>query len=82
MFTVRVLGVAAGAVIAAALFTAAPATADPGMPPCGMLAPVCNMVPTMPDLDHDIDLSKQQPPGTGVDQENLPPPDVCAIACI
>ena len=52
------------------------------MPPCGMLAPVCNMVPTMPDLDHDIDLTKQQPPGAGVDQENLPPPDVCAVACI
>ncbi len=82
MSLVRTLAVAAGGVTAAALFAAAPATADPGMPPCGMLTPVCNMVPTMPELDHDIDLTKQQPPGTGVDQENLPPADVCAVACI
>ena len=82
MSLVRALALAAGGVTAAALFAAAPAAADPGMPPCGMLAAVCNMVPTMPELDHDIDLTKQQPPGAGVDQESLPPPDVCAVACI
>ena len=65
MSLVRALALAAGGVTAAALFAAAPAAADPGMPPCGMLAPVCNMVPTMPELDHDIDLTKQQPPGAG-----------------
>jgi hypothetical protein len=83
MSLVRSLALAAGGVTAAALLAAAPATADPGMPPCGgLLAQVCDMIPTMPELDHDIDLTKQQPPGTGVDQESLPPPDVCAIACI
>ncbi len=67
---------------AAALALAAPATADPGMPPCaGLLAAICNMVPTLPELDHDIDLTKNQPPAN-LDQERLPPAEVCTLGCV
>lgn len=80
MRSIAVLGVAAAA--AAALITAAPAGADPGMPPCGELSPVCGLLPTMPDLEQDIDLTRQYPQGTGLDQENQPPADVCALGCL
>lgn len=61
---------------------AAPAGADPGMPPCeGPMAFICSMVPTMPELDHDLDLTQQQP-GATVNNEELPPADVCALSCV
>jgi hypothetical protein len=41
------------------LYVAAPAGADPGFDPCrATFIPVCRLVPTMPDLDHDVDLSQ------------------------
>lgn len=79
---IRPLALIAGAVTVAALAYAAPAGADPGgMPNCGPLAIVCNMLPSMPDLDHDIDMTKSQPPAT-VDQENIAPSDVCFLGCV
>jgi hypothetical protein len=73
----------AAGVCAVALVLAPTAAADPGMPPCdGLLATVCGMVPIMPELDHDIDLTKQYPSGGGLDQEHIQPPDVCSLACI
>jgi hypothetical protein len=80
MSVIRMLALAAGSA-AVAMWLAAPALADPGMPPCGMLSPVCNLVPTMPELDHDIDLTIHQPPA-GTPSEYLPPADVCTVACI
>ncbi len=65
---------------AVAVVSAAPAAADPGMPNCGQLSFVCNMIPTMPDLDHDIDMTRGQPAMPPA--EDLPPADVCAVACI
>lgn len=79
MRSIAVLGVAA---TATALIMAAPAGADPAMPPCGELSPVCGLLPSMPDLDQDIDLTRQYPQGTGLDQENQPPADVCAMGCL
>ena len=80
MPVIRMLALAMGGT-AAVMWPAAPALADPGMPPCGMLSPICNLVPTMPELDHDIDLTVQQPP-VGAPSESLPPTDVCTVACI
>lgn len=74
-----------GAVVAvSALFHSSPAAADPnGPPPCeGPLAFVCGMVPMMPELEHDIDLTQQQPDGGAIDVEHLPPADVCTLGCV
>jgi hypothetical protein len=73
----------AAGVFAVAVVVAPAAGADPDAPPpCGMLSPVCGMVPMMPELDHDLDLTTQYPNGGGLDTEHLPPADVCAVACI
>ncbi|MBI3212878.1 MAG: fibronectin-binding protein [Mycobacterium sp.] len=80
----RIIGTAAIAIAGggiAALLLSAPAVADPGMPPCGgLLSQICNMVPMMPELDHDIDLTQNMPAAPNADE--LPPADVCAVACI
>lgn len=80
MFLTRMLALAASGTVVA-LLPVAPALADPGMPPCGALSPVCNLVPTMPELDHDVDLTIHQPP-VGAATEQLPPADVCTLSCI
>ena len=79
----RVIAVFALAGTGAALAFATPAQADPGgIPGCGgPLSIVCNMLPAMPDLDHDIDMTVNQPPAT-VDQEHMAPTDVCFLGCI
>jgi hypothetical protein len=76
------IALAVAGAAAAALFTAMPATADPGRPHCGQLAFVCDMLPSMPELDHDVDMTKLQPPGAGAEQQHLPPTDPCSIACV
>ena len=78
--SVRALMLLAGGVAAGALMLAAPASADPGQPDCGQLSPVCNLLPTMPELDHDLDLTTGQP--AVINQEQLPPVDLCAAGCI
>lgn len=76
----RMLIALAGGLAVGTLAVAAPAAADPGMPNCGQLSFVCNMIPMMPELDHDVDMTKGQP--AVVPAEDLPPTDVCAVACI
>ncbi|BBZ31493.1 hypothetical protein [Mycolicibacterium confluentis] len=67
---------------AAAVAFAGTASADPGgPPPCGPLGFVCNMLPMMPELDHDLDLTQNQPPAT-IDTENSVPADACAMGCV
>jgi hypothetical protein len=45
------------------LYLAIPAGADPGDDPCRAIAiPICRLVPIMPDLDNDVDLT-QNPDG-------------------
>jgi hypothetical protein len=45
------------------LYLAAPAGADPGFDPChSTITFICRMLPIMPDLDHDVDLT-QDPDG-------------------
>ena len=55
------------------LAAAAPASADPGNP-CGLLAsPLCALVPIQPNLDHDVDLTKD-PNGLTDDATTAPVP--------
>jgi hypothetical protein len=49
--------------VATGVYLAVPAGADPGFDPCrATFIPICRMLPTMPDLDHDVDLT-QNPNG-------------------
>lgn len=74
------LGVLGAAVLAVAL--AATAGADPGNGPpnCGLLAPLCAAIPMVPDIEGDIDLTKDQPKSTA--DENMPPVSPCTMGCI
>lgn len=59
---------------------AAPAPAEP-MPSCELaLAFICGMLPAMPDLDHDIDLTSDLPPADQLPE--APIADPCAMGCI
>ena len=60
---VRKAALAVLGIVVTGLYLAVPAGADPGDNPChSMFNPICRMVPIMPDLDHDIDVS-QDPNG-------------------
>ncbi|CQD17536.1 hypothetical protein BN1232_03928 [Mycobacterium lentiflavum] len=63
MPTLRKAAIVLLGTVVAGLNFAVPAGADPGFDPChSMFNPICRMVPIMPDLDHDIDLT-QDPNG-------------------
>ncbi|SEH61446.1 hypothetical protein SAMN04489835_2040 [Mycolicibacterium rutilum] len=70
----------------ATLFAAVPAGAQPGGPPsCELaLAFLCRYIPMAPELDHNIDLTEQQPVDPNAPlPESLPPVDPCAaVGCI
>jgi hypothetical protein len=60
---VRKSAIVALGVTVAGVVAATPAGADPGNDPCASTRiPICRMLPIMPDLDHDIDLT-QDPDG-------------------
>jgi hypothetical protein len=76
------MAIATAAALATGLMVATPASAEPGDDPCGLAINVlCQFVPVAPDLDHDLDLTQQQPPA---DPSAPPPPivDPCAAGCI
>jgi hypothetical protein len=70
--------------LGAAVFIAAPAIADPGDNPCELAINfLCQFVPVAPDLDHDVDLTQQQPVDPNAPPpESLPVADPCAAGCI
>lgn len=77
---VRIAALTAGLLLAGAT-VAAPASAEPGMPPCELaLAFICGMLPAMPQLDHDIDLTTELPPADQLPEAPLADP--CAMGCI
>jgi hypothetical protein len=76
--------IAAVATLVAGTLVAAPANAAPGEGPCELAINfLCRFVPVAPDLDHDIDLTQQQPvdPNTPP-PESLPVTDPCVAGCI
>jgi hypothetical protein len=70
--------------LCASLALATPAGAQPGRPPCDLaLSFICNIIPTAPDLDHNVDLSTQVPVDPNApDPELQPPLDPCSAGCI
>jgi hypothetical protein len=78
----RVMSTAVAA-LGAAVFLAAPASAEPGDNPCELaITFLCRMVPVAPDLDHDVDLTQQQVDPNAPPPESLPVVDPCAAGCI
>jgi hypothetical protein len=81
---VKALVIAIG-VVGAQLATANPAAADPTDDPCSLaLSFICRLVPVAPNLEGDVDLTKQQPPVDPADPapDSLPPAEVCSRGCI
>jgi hypothetical protein len=76
--------IAAATPLAAGLMFAAPATAESGDSPCELAVNfLCRFVPIAPDLDHDVDLTQQQPVDPNAPPpESLPVVDPCAAGCI
>lgn len=76
--------VAAAAALAAAVFLAAPASAEPGDNPCEFaINYFCKFMPIAPDLEGDVDLTQQQPVDPNAPPpESLPVADPCAGGCI
>jgi hypothetical protein len=76
--------VAATTALAAGLLFANPASAEPGDNPCELVISfACRFVPVAPDLDHDIDLTQQQPVDPNAPPpESLPVVDPCTAGCI
>ena len=82
---VKTMLIAAGAALAAGTLFAIPAGADPVDNPCDLaINYFCKFIPIAPDLEGDVDLTKDQPPA----DPNAPPPDSlpvadpCAAGCI
>jgi hypothetical protein len=76
--------IAAATAVTAGLLLAAPAGAEPGDNPCELAVTfLCKFVPVAPDLDHDIDLTQQQPAEPNAPApESLPAADPCVAGCI
>ena len=77
--------VAAVSTAAAAVFLAAPSSAEPGDNPCELTANIfCQFVPIAPHLEGNVDLTQQLPPAdpAAPPPESLPPADICAAGCI
>jgi hypothetical protein len=77
--------IAAASVLAAGLLLAVPATAEPGDNPCEFAVNfLCKFVPIAPDLEGDVDLTKDEPPAdpNAPPPESLPVVDPCAAGCI
>lgn len=76
--------VAATAALTAGVLLATPANAEPGDNPCELAINfLCQFVPIAPDLDHNVDLTQQQPVDPNAPPpESLPVVDPCAAGCI
>ena len=76
--------IAAAAALTTGLLLATPASAEPGDNPCELaITFLCKFVPIAPELDHDVDLTQQQPLDPNAPApESLPVLDPCAAGCI
>ena len=86
MSVLRKAIIATVSALAAAVFLAGPAGAQPGDNPCDLAAAfLCKFVPIAPDLEGDVDLTQQLSPvdPNAPPPESLPVVDPCAAAgCI
>ncbi|NDJ87924.1 fibronectin-binding protein [Mycolicibacter kumamotonensis] len=93
MVTLKKAVIAGIGTIVVGLGVAAPADADPADDPCQLAATfLCRLIPTAPDLDHDIDLTQDsavingqqlpEMPSAGQHREDAPPVDICANGCV
>lgn len=60
------------------------ASADPDTNPCQLVAGLlCRFLPMAPELEGDIDLTKDQPPvnPSVPEPDSRPPADICANGC-
>jgi hypothetical protein len=81
----RKVTIAAASALAAAMFLAVPAGADPGDNPCELAVNfLCRFVPIAPDLQGDVDLTIKLPPAdpNAPPPESLPVVNPCAAGCI
>jgi hypothetical protein len=81
----RKLLISAAGAVAAALFLAVPAGAEPGDNPCEFaISYFCKFIPMAPELEGDVDLTQQLPPAdpNAPPPDSLPPADPCAAGCI
>jgi hypothetical protein len=80
---IRTLVFFAIGLLIASLVVASPASADPEMPSCtGLMILICGVLPSQPDLDHDVDLTSDQPKVPPAPNEGQPF-DICATnGCI
>jgi hypothetical protein len=81
--TLQAIVVALG-ILGAQTAYAIPAAADPSDDPCPLaMFFICRMLPVAPDLDHDIDLTKQLAPSdpAAPPADSTPVGDVCADGC-
>lgn len=93
MITLKRAVIMAASVVAVGFGLAAPAGADPGDNPCQLAATfLCRFIPMAPDLDHDIDLTKQsgtlngqslpEMPSAGPSPDDAPPVNPCLNGCV
>jgi hypothetical protein len=77
--------IAAAAALAVGTLFAVPASAESGDNPCEFaINYFCKFIPIAPDLEGDVDLTKDQPPAdpNAPPPESLPVVDPCAAGCI
>jgi hypothetical protein len=78
MSIIRVTAAASTVILTAAMTLAAPASASPDNPCGATLIPICALVPVLPALDHDVDLTTNPEPDTQTPndaQSQVPPID-------
>lgn len=76
--------IAAAIALITGMLLATPGSADPGQNPCEFaINYFCKFLPIAPDLEGDIDLTRQQPVDPNAPPpESLPVADPCAAGCI
>jgi hypothetical protein len=85
MSVITKMTAAVASALAAAIFLAVPASAEPGENPCEFaINYFCKFMPIAPDLEGDVDLTQQQPPAdpNAPPAESLPVVNPCAAGCI
>ena len=75
MSIIKKTTIAAVGAVAAGLYLAVPAGADPNVSPCGLsLVPYCAFIPMLPELDHNVDLTTDPGALSGAGSGDLQPP--------